>query len=228
MKKKIKDYNRSKNKKCKTCKKIINDNSTWCIKCWYKHIKAKIWLCKNCRKSLHNKAIRCQQCYHKWAKKIGLRKGKKNGQYKHGKCINLPNCIDCGKELGSYKAKRCRKHQISRMNKLRWKNKTFRKKMIKILREKALKRLKDPTKNSNWKGGKTKKLRPRLTTEYKTWRNKIFKRDDYTCQRCGKRGGRLEAHHIKSWRNYLKFRFKVNNGQTLCYKCHHKKGYILK
>lgn len=38
---------------------------------------------------------------------------------------------------------------------------------------------------------------------------------------------RLEAHHIKSWKNYPKLRYKVSNGKTLCYECHHKRGYKL-
>jgi 5-methylcytosine-specific restriction endonuclease McrA len=113
------------------------------------------------------------------------------------------------------------------MNKNRWKNKTFKQKMKKILSQKAKKRLSIPENNSNWKGGKTIKLRPRLTKKYRNWRSKVFKRDNYVCQKCHKRGGELEAHHIKSWKSYPKIRFRVSNGKTLCYKCHHKKGYKL-
>jgi len=29
------------------------------------------------------------------------------------------------------------------------------------------------------------------------WREKVFKRDNYTCQVCGKKGGYLIADHIK-------------------------------
>jgi hypothetical protein len=112
------------------------------------------------------------------------------------------------------------------MNVNRWKNKEFRKKMIKILKEKA--KNKKGKKNSNWKGGKHTKLRPRQSIKYKKWRNKVFKRDNFTCQICGQRGGRLEAHHIKSWILYPKLHFRTNNGITYCYKCHHKKGYKLK
>jgi hypothetical protein len=37
------------------------------------------------------------------------------------------------------------------------------------------------------------------TPEYNIWRKTIYNRDNYTCQRCYKRGGRLIAHHIFGW-----------------------------
>lgn len=56
--------------------------------------------------------------------------------------------------------------------------------------------------------------------KYLQWRLNVFKRDNWTCQKCGKRGCYLEAHHIKSWKDYPKLRYKLNNGQTLCLSCH--------
>lgn len=52
------------------------------------------------------------------------------------------------------------------------------------------------------------------------WRNKIFKRDNWTCQMCLKRGVYIEADHIKSWKNYPKLRHILSNGRTLCKLCH--------
>ncbi len=50
---------------------------------------------------------------------------------------------------------------------------------------------------------------------YDEWRNAVFERDKYTCQKCEARGY-IEAHHIKSWKNYPKLRYKISNGITLC------------
>ena len=58
--------------------------------------------------------------------------------------------------------------------------------------------------------------------EYKEWRRQVFARDDFTCQCCGQRGGRLQAHHIKEWSASPDLRFDVSNGVTLCRSCHYR------
>lgn len=74
----------------------------------------------------------------------------------------------------------------------------------------------------------------RCTGKYHEWRTSIYKRDNFTCQKCGKVGGRLECHHKielskiigdivdKSLDNVLqnKLIFDMDNGITLCKKCH--------
>lgn len=62
----------------------------------------------------------------------------------------------------------------------------------------------------------------RGTKEYKEWRLSVFERDDYMCQECKWHGGTLNAHHIKTFKDYPKLRYKLSNGTTLCYKCHKK------
>ena len=76
--------------------------------------------------------------------------------------------------------------------------------------------------NPNWKGGKFLEKRPRESIEYKIWRKLVFEKDNYTCQVCLQKGGKLIAHHIKSWKYYPELRFDLNNGQTLCIKDHTK------
>lgn len=79
-------------------------------------------------------------------------------------------------------------------------------------------------------------FRIRTSDKYKEWRLMVFGRDDYTCQKCKKRGVYLHAHHIKSFADYPELRFELSNGKTLCKDCHlksdlHKnikKGRVLK
>ncbi len=81
--------------------------------------------------------------------------------------------------------------------------------------------------NHLWKGGVTpinQKIRKSFV--YTLWREEVFKRDNYTCKWCGKRGGRLHADHIKSFASFPELRFTIENGRTLCVDCHgvrHKK-----
>lgn len=96
----------------------------------------------------------------------------------------------------------------------------------------------------NWKGGISflgKKLykQIRKKRKYILWRKAIFERDKYTCQNCGEVGKKLNADHIKPFsgivkRNSIKnikdmYKCKelwdINNGRTLCEKCHHKIGW---
>lgn len=103
--------------------------------------------------------------------------------------------------------------------------------------------------SGNWKGGITPlHLAIRSLLESDQWRNDIFIRDNWTCQECGKHGGNLEAHHKKEFeeifqeflKEYDQFSpyedqhtllrlatkwrpfWDIDNGETLCQKCHIK------
>jgi 5-methylcytosine-specific restriction endonuclease McrA len=60
---------------------------------------------------------------------------------------------------------------------------------------------------------------------YNEWRTSVFKRDNYTCQKCldsclDSTGGNLQAHHIKPVWSHPWLIFDITNGITLCEDCH--------
>ena len=75
-----------------------------------------------------------------------------------------------------------------------------------------------------WSGGSgTKRHQIMGRVEYRLWRIAVFERDNYTCICCGERGVKLNADHIKSWKDYPELRFAIDNGRTLCEDCHKKR-----
>jgi 5-methylcytosine-specific restriction endonuclease McrA len=94
-------------------------------------------------------------------------------------------------------------------------------------------------KNPRWKGGITNlNQQVRHCLKYKQWIKQVFERDNYTCVKCeDKRGGNLEADHYpimfcelmqkygiiskEHAENTSEF-WDINNGRTLCLKCHNR------
>jgi len=92
--------------------------------------------------------------------------------------------------------------------------------------------------NPHWQGGKTKLLQQiRNSQKYLNWKIAIFRRDNQTCQNCGFKGYRgIISHHIISLSKIIKENniknifeafdclkvWDINNGITLCNKCHKK------
>lgn len=75
----------------------------------------------------------------------------------------------------------------------------------------------------NWHGGvSTESETIRNSPEAKEWRRQVYKRDNYTCQLCGQRGGKLHADHIIPFSVDKAKRFDIKNGRTLCVDCHRK------
>lgn len=72
-----------------------------------------------------------------------------------------------------------------------------------------------------WKGGLTpKNAKIRNSIEIRLWREAVFARDNWTCQKTGSRGCRLNAHHIDNFADFPKLRTSIENGITLSEKAH--------
>lgn len=71
-------------------------------------------------------------------------------------------------------------------------------------------------KGCNWKGGKepiNKIIRKSI--EYRLWREAVFARDNWTCQKSKVKGGKLHPHHILNFSQHPELRFAIDNGVTL-------------
>lgn len=93
-------------------------------------------------------------------------------------------------------------------------------------------------KSYSWKGGITNiRALIRRSYFYRNWRKTVFKRDNWTCKLCSKRGVYLEADHYPKGFAEIFYENKItcieeadkctalwdiNNGRTLCKACHEK------
>lgn len=213
-------------KVCKVCGKITK-YSDRCKSC---SNKQRAWrkpnFCINCNKSIQYVSTRCNMC-----------KSKKslNGNYKDGRTKKDRFCYDCGKQLNHYHAKRCKSCGAIYRN------------LIYGNAMKGVRRF--GISNPNYKNGSSAlNLLIRGLDEYKFWRNMVFSRDYYTCQECHIKTNNIEAHHKKEFiiilneflKEYSQFSpvedketlirlaitykdfWDINNGLTLCDKCHQK------
>lgn len=58
--------------------------------------------------------------------------------------------------------------------------------------------------------------------EYLSWTKAVYKKYDYTCQKCNERGGvSIHAHHIESYASNRELRTDIQNGIVLCSTCHY-------
>lgn len=184
-----------------------------CITCGkeFEGIPSRVACSLKCRPSktknrTTTKCIVCNKEFEYW-------NGRPIAKYCSKECWNirkpkvLNDCLLCGKEFWSYKSD----------------NKKYcSKKCSSVSLRETLK----GSKSHFWKGGKTKlnKLE-RCRGEYREWRNKVFIRDKYTCQKCHIKSIKgitvyLHSHHIKPFALFPELRFNVENGITLCKNCH--------
>ena len=180
--------------------------------------------CKICNKQLNRRGgnFRCRNCW------FTAMCQEKNPNWKGGLIKKL--CLRCNKnfKVKFYRknnAKYCsRKCSAQDTVKYGEKHHSFR------------------DKHWNWKGGITPtKKKLYYSLQYKNWRSKCLKRDNYICQICGERDLELNVDHqipfarifytIKKWAEEFKldiyeFALKfeplwdIRNGRTLCVGCH--------
>ena len=165
--------------------------------------------CADCGKELAYRyswrkgIVRCRSCHFKF-----LQENPENTyNWKGG--ISVKKCTICGGKVGDHYSKICRKCYRGE--------------------------------NHPWWNGGTSRLSAliRKLPEYKNWYLSVFKRDNWTCQECNlneHKANSLSAHHIKSFGLILKENnitsiesaiackelWDINNGITLCRKCHKK------
>ena len=133
---------------------------------------------------------------------IEAKSGKGHWHWDGGK--STFKCLQCGKKFEEYTFMEKRKKLCSRDCLYKW-------------QETSLKGKNNP----NWRNGiSTEANIVRTSAEYERWKKTVFKRDDFTCQLCGIRGGDLNAHHILSFRDFPEYRLTVDNGITYCVECH--------
>jgi len=98
--------------------------------------------------------------------------------------------------------------------------KEFSEKISKIVKGRKLKNTTKGEKHWNWKGGITPiNTTLRKSEEYRLWRISVFIRDGRKCVWCGSEKD-IQADHIKPFAFYPELRFAIDNGRTLCKKCH--------
>ena len=127
-------------------------------------------------------------------------RGKNNPCWKGG----LPKCLDCGKQLKSYVAKRCGSHAM----RLARKGKTGKL-------------------ANNYIDGRSSKDYLERRRFRREMQKEIFKRDNYRCVQCGRRkeeGYELHVdHRVPKDKGG---RATIENGQTLCSICNFRKKGI--
>lgn len=79
----------------------------------------------------------------------------------------------------------------------------------------------------NWKEDRSLLIKRdrRNDSLYVRWRKDVKTRDGYKCQmtHTGECSGRIEVHHIRSWKDYPLLRYEITNGITLCHAHHPRK-----
>jgi hypothetical protein len=76
--------------------------------------------------------------------------------------------------------------------------------------------------NYCWNQNKTDEEREKERNygEYADFIKRVMARDNYTCQCCGKKHEKIEAHHLNGYNWFIEGRTDESNAITLCHACH--------
>lgn len=106
-----------------------------------------------------------------------------------------------------------------------WKGKKIPEDARKKMSEVRLSNINTPRKEThwNWKEGISEK-HSQITkgVEWRLWREAVYKRDKWICQKCKEHRNDLRPHHILNFSTHIELRFAIDNGITLCEKCHNE------
>lgn len=164
----------------------------------------------------------------------------------------LSVCGNCGACFYVFKSRKEDGRGVYCSRKCQWEGQGIRKRGTKESPEVRLKKSLAirGSKHWAWKGG-NKDLCDRIRQQlfYRLWRKRVMERDNYACQLCGKRGGKIEVHHLISFtilvnENGIKTLdgaeacnelWNMDNAIVLCRKCHvktfseeeHKKATVI-
>lgn len=217
-----------------TTEKPENKNTT-CNVCGKGRFQG--WNKCECGKWFHPERLDQQYCSKGCGYKYRESGGKKGKHYSHTQRARIAICPVCGKEFRAVNDYKCRKAVYC--SKECWSKRATEKRKCPVCgkqfetstkrnkiycsqkcRDLAYRERKGELSNF-WQGGKTKESDLlRTSAEYREWRLAVFKRDNFTCQKCGQRARDIEAHHIKERCKYPELIFDVGNGLTLCHECH--------
>lgn len=160
--------------------------------------------------------------------------GRKNGIEKTlGKRIKS-KCSCCGKDIEYAKNKEIYNHHFCSLEcQYKWRSEQMKGNKInegRFLAENIKKKISKANKG-RLVGSNNPNYNPEMTDEereagrkipgYQEFIKEVYKRDNYTCQRCGdNKGGNLVAHHLNGYDAFKEQRTDTNNGVTLCNVCH--------
>lgn len=229
-------------KECELCGKIFKKNKATSWNNWENKVKfcsRKCYATSLLKSPVMVKCIGCGEHF-----KRDIEQGQQNRKYCSQKCyrknLDITKKINynpkrhsdekiqcacgCKKQIDKYDYRgRVKKYAIGHT--IKGRKRIFTDEWLEKIHQSNIIKGKNHSKENhwNWKGGiSTEEHLLRGTPKYNEWRKAVYKRDNWTCQECKVKQKNPVAHHIKSFADYPKLRYKLKNGITYCRKCHLK------